>query len=183
PQRKPQLEPEQLGVKRVTVKAPAELPFVVMTFRVPALRDPENDWEPYALKMLAAVLDGSAAARLPRSLVREQRIASDTGGSYDGIARGPEYFTLSATPTPGRSAAEVEEALRREMAKIIKDGVTEEELNRAKAQAIAANVFQRDSMFYQARVIGVLESAGLSNRSIEIPLRNLREITAAPGRE
>ena len=183
PQRKPQLEPEQLGIKRVTVKAPAELPFVIMTFRVPALRDPEKDWEPYALKMLAAVLDGSAAARLPRSLVREQRIASDTDASYDGVARGPEYFMLSATPTPGKSPAEVEAALRREMARVISDGVTEEELNRAKAQAIAANVFQRDSMFYQARVIGTLETAGISHKSIETQLRKLREITSEQVRE
>jgi zinc protease len=183
PQRKPQVEPAQLGVKRVTVKAPAELPFVVMTFRVPALRDPERDWEPYALKMLAAVLDGSAAARLPRSLVREQRVASDTDASYDGIARGPEYFMLSATPTAGRSSAEVEAALRREMARVINDGVTEEELNRAKAQAIAANVFQRDSMFYQARVIGVLETTGLSHRTIEVQLRKLREVTPEQVRE
>jgi zinc protease len=183
PPRKPQLEPEQLGVKRVTVKAPAELPFVAMTFRVPALRDPERDWEPYALKMLAAVLDGSAAARLPRSLVREQRIASDTDASYDGIARGPEYFILSATPTAGRSPAEVEAALRQEMARIISEGVSEEELNRAKAQAIAANVFQRDSMFYQARVIGVLETAGLSYKTIDVQLRKLREITPEQVRE
>jgi zinc protease len=183
PQRKPQLEPDQLGIKRVTVKAPAELPFVIMTFRVPALRDPERDWEPYALKMLAAVLDGSAAARLPRSLVREQRIASDTDASYDGVARGPEYFMLSATPTPGKSVTEVEAALRREMAKVISDGVTEEELNRAKAQAIAANVFQRDSMFYQAQVIGTLENAGLSHKTIEVQLRKLREITSEQVRE
>lgn len=183
PQRKPQVEPAQLGIKRITVKAPAELPFVAMTFRVPALRDPERDWEPYALRMLAAVLDGSAAARLPRSLVREQRVASETDASYDGIARGPEYFMLSATPTAGRSPAEVEDALRREMARVISDGVTEEELNRAKAQAIAANVFQRDSMFYQARVIGVLEATGLSHRTIEVQLRKLREVTPEQVRE
>ena len=53
-------------MKRITVKAPAELPYVIMTFRVPALRDAEADWEPYALKMLAAVLSGNEAARLNR---------------------------------------------------------------------------------------------------------------------
>ncbi|HKU71931.1 MAG TPA: insulinase family protein, partial [Burkholderiales bacterium] len=89
----------------------------------------------------------------------------------------------SATPTPGKSPAEVEAALRREMARVISDGVTEEELNRAKAQAIAANVFQRDSMFYQARVIGTLETAGISHKSIETQLRKLREITSEQVRE
>ncbi len=183
PVRKPQDEPPQLGVKRVTVKAPAELPYVLIGFRTPALRDPERDWEPYALRMLAAVLDGNEAARLPRVLVREERLASSADASYDGIARGPDFFYLSGTPTPGRSAAEVEQGLRREMAKIIDGGVTEDELNRAKAQAIAAQVYQRDSMFFQARLIGVLESTGLSHRTIDLQLSKLREVTSEQVRE
>jgi zinc protease len=177
PQRKPQDEPPQLGVKRVTVKAPAELPYVLMAFRTPALRDAERDWEPYALEMLAAVLDGNEAARLNRTLVREERIASSADASYDSIARGPGFFFLGATPTPGRSARDVEQALRREMAKVIEKGVSKEELDRIKAQAIAAHVFQRDSMFYQARQIASLESAGISHRTLDLQLAKLREVT------
>lgn len=183
PARKPQDEPPQLGAKRITVKAPAELPYVLMAFRAPALRDPERDWEPYALKMLASVLSGHAAARLDRNLVREQRVASSAGASYDGIARGPEFFYLSATPTAGRSAADVEQALRREMGRVIEEGVTAEELNRVKSQAIAAEVYQRDSMFFQARVIGVLEMTGLPHRSVDLQLKKLREVTPEQVRE
>jgi zinc protease len=183
PARKPQEEPAQLGAKRITVRAPAELPYVLMAFRVPVLRDPERDWEPYALDMLAAVLSGNETARLNRSLVREQRVASSAGASYDGIARGPDFFFLSATPTPGKSAAEVEQGLRREMARIIDDGVTEEELVRVKAQAIAAEVYQRDSMFFQARVIGTLEMTGLSHRTVDLQLAKLREVTPEQVRE
>jgi zinc protease len=183
PQRKPQDEPPQLGVKRVTVKAPAELPYVLIAFRTPALRDPERDWEPYALEMLAAVLDGNEAARLNRTLVREERVASSADASYDSIARGPGFFYLSATPTPGRSAQEVEQALRREMAKIIEQGVSEEELERIKAQAVAAHVFQRDSMFFQARQIASFESAGISHRTLDLQLAKLREVTPEQVRE
>ncbi|HXF65100.1 MAG TPA: pitrilysin family protein [Burkholderiales bacterium] len=183
PPRKPQEEPAQRGVRRAQVKAPAELPYVLMTFRVPVLRDPERDWEPYALEMLAAVLSGNEAARLPRSLVREQRVASSAGASYDGVARGPGFFYLSATPTPGKSAAEAEQALLSEMQRIIEEGVTEEELERIKAQALAAHVFQRDSMFFQARQIAVLETAGISHRTIDLQLRKLREVTPEQVRE
>jgi len=183
PQRKPQEEPPQLGVKRVTVKAPAELPYLLMAFRTPALRDPERDWEPYALEMLAAVLDGSEAARLNRTLVREERIASSADASYDSIARGPGFFFLGATPTPGRSAQDVEQALRREMAKVIEKGVSEEELDRIKAQAIAAHVFQRDSMFFQTRQIASLESTGISHRTLDLQLAKLREVTPEQVRE
>jgi zinc protease len=183
PARKPQEEPPQLGIKRVTVKAPAEQPYVFMVFRAPALRDAESDWEPYALEMLAAVLDGSQAARLNRSLVREERVASSADASYDGIARGPGFFYLSATPTTGKTAADVERGLRREMAKIIEKGVTREELERARAQALAQQVFQRDSMFFQARQIASLETAGISHRTLDTQLKKLREVTAEQVRE
>ena len=75
PMRKPQNEPPQRGIRRVMVKAPAELPYLVMGWHAPGLRDVEQDWEPYALEMLAAVLDGNDAARLERELVRDSALA------------------------------------------------------------------------------------------------------------
>src|SRR5262245_39559609 len=173
PARKPQDEPPQRGLKRVTVKAPAELPYVSIVFRAPPLRDPERDWEPYALEMLTAVLSGNAAARLPRTLVRVERVASAASAAYDGLARGPGFFWLSGTPVPGKSAADVEAGLRREMAKIVSEGVSQEELDRAKAQAVAAHVYQRDSMMFQAREIGALEVTGLSHKTIDRQLEKL----------
>ncbi|MBI4193599.1 MAG: insulinase family protein [Betaproteobacteria bacterium] len=177
PPRKPQEEPPQFGIKRLTVKAPAELPYVLMAYRVPVLRDPETDWEPYALEMLANVLDGNAAARFPRTLVRTERLANSAGASYDGIGRGPGMFYLDGVPSPGRNAAELEEGLRRELARIAAEGVTEQELRRIKAQAVASHVYQRDSMFYQARQIGSLEMAGLSHRTLDLMLEKLRQVT------
>jgi zinc protease len=62
---KPQTEPPQEGLRRVTVKAPAENPYVALAFKVPALRDIEKDDDVHALEVLAAVLDGYDNARLP----------------------------------------------------------------------------------------------------------------------
>ena len=100
-ERKPQDEPQQLGLRRLTVKAPAELPYVLMAFRAPKLADPERDWEPYALEMLANVLDGNAAARLPRTLVQTERLANSASASYDGVGRGPGMFYLDGVPAAG----------------------------------------------------------------------------------
>ncbi len=183
PPRKPQEEPPQLGLKRLTVKAPAELPYVVMAYRVPVLRDPENDWEPYALEMLSNVLDGNAAARLPRTLVRTERLANSAGASYDGIGRGPGFFYLDGVPTPGKTPLELEQGLRRELRRIAEDGVTEEELRRIKSQAIAAQVYQRDSMFFQARQIGSAETAGLSYKMLDLLIEKLKQVTAAQVQE
>lgn len=183
PSRKPQDEPPQLGIKRLTVKAPAELPYVLMAWRVPRLQKPAEDWEPYALDMLESILSGNDAARLPQTLVKTDRTATSAGASYDGIGRGPGFFYLSATPVSGRSAAEMEQALRRELQRIVDEGVTEDELNRVKAQAIAAQVYQRDSMFFQARQIGWLETVGLSYRDLDLFIDKLQQVTAEQVRD
>jgi len=178
PQRRITEEPPQLGPQDLTVRAPAELPYVLMAFKAPVLRDPDKDWEPYALEMLAAVLDGNDAARLNRNLVRTERIASSADASYDGIARGPGMFYLSGTPTPGKTAQDVRDALRREVEKLIKDGVTEDELQRVKSQAVASHVYERDSMYYQAQQIGALAMAGLSPRVVDLFVEKLKTVTA-----
>ncbi|MBI4206824.1 MAG: insulinase family protein [Betaproteobacteria bacterium] len=183
PPRKPQEEPPQLGLKRLTVKAPAEQSYVLMAYRVPALRDPEKEWEPYALEMLANVLDGNAAARLPRALVRVERLAASAGASYDGVGRGPGMFYLDGVPSAGKTIVEMEQALRRELRKVADEGVSEEELKRIKAQAVAAQVYQRDSMFFQARQIGTMETAGLSYKTPDLALEKLKQVTPAQVQE
>jgi len=183
PERKPQDEPEQRGLKRITVKAPAEQPYVLMAYRAPVLRNAEQDWEPYALDMLAEVLAGNEAARLGSRLVRVEQVASAASASYDGVGRGPGIFYLSATPAQGKTAADAEAALRREVRRIVEEGVDENELRRVKAQAVAAHVYERDSMFFQARQIGSLETIGLSHRVNDVMLEKLREVTADQVRE
>lgn len=183
PQRKPQAEPDQRGIKRVAVKAPAKLPYLAMGYHTPTLRDPGNDWEPYALEVLAGVLDGHASARLNQALVREQQIAVSVGAGYDLISRGPSMFILDGAPAEGKSVAELETAIREQIDKIKRDGVTEEELQRVKAQVIAAQVYQRDSMFYQAMLIGELETAGLPLNTPETRLEKLKAVTAGQVQE
>ncbi len=183
PERKPQDEPAQRGVRRVTVKAPAELPYLVMGYRAPVLRDPEQDWEPYALEMLAGVLDGNEAARLNSSLVRGEKIALAVDAGYQNTQRGPGMFLVSGTPAAGRTVAELEQALRREFAKVVNEGVSESELKRVSAQVVAAQVFQRDSIVFQARQIGALEITGYSHQAIDLMIRKLQEVTAAQVQE
>lgn len=183
PGRKPQIEPAQRGIKRLVVKGPGELPYLLMGWHVPVLRDMEKDWEPYALSMLVGVLDGSDAARLDRTLVREARIAVSAGASYDSVNRGPGMFFMDGVPAQGTSVAELEAALRATLRKVIDEGVSEEELKRVKAQVIASQVFQRDSMFYQAMQMGMLNTVGLPYDSTDLQLRKLREVTADQVRE
>lgn len=179
PERKPQIEPAQAGIKRVNVKAPAKVAYVLMAYHVPVLRDAEHDWEPYALQVLAGVLDGNDAARLGRVVVREQRIASQAGASYDLVARGPGLFMLDGTPSQGKTVADLEAALRAQVQAIMQNGISADELRRVKAQVIAANVYQRDSTFYQAMQLGEYVTAGLPVSAVADQVAKVQAISAA----
>lgn len=179
PPRRASSEPPQQGIRRLNVKAPAELPVLLMAYKVPALRDIEKDREPYALQMLAAILDGHDAARFNKSLVREHKLALSAGAEYDTLARGPALFTLHASPASGKTVAQLEAGLRREIARIQQSGVTAGELARASAQLVASEVFKKDSVFAQAMEIGQLEAVGLPYQQSTRLLSKLNEVTAA----
>ena len=177
PMRKPQAEPEQNGIKRVIVKAPARMPTVAMAYHAPALRDIENDWEPYALSLLAGVLDGHPAARLEREMVSESRVAHSVSSHYDGIRRGPGAFYVNVTPAQGKSVDDVERVWREQLELLITGGVREDELQRVKAQVIASQVYSQDSVFSQASQIGKMRSLGLPHDAALKMTGKLREVT------
>ncbi|MDR2507226.1 MAG: insulinase family protein [Candidatus Accumulibacter sp.] len=178
PERKPQTEPPQSGLRRLAVKAPAKLPVVLMAYKVPVIRDLENDSDPYALEMLAAVLDGNDAARFPRRLIREQQLAASAGAGYDPMTRGPGVFYFHGSPSGGKTRADLEAGFRAEIAHIVENGVAEEELTRAKNQLIASQIYKLDSMFGQAMEIGQMEMSGFSFRHEKRLIEKLRRVTA-----
>ena len=178
PSRKVLAEPAQRGMKRVIVKAPAELPYVRLAYKAPALRDPANEWEPFAISLLAELLGGSDTARLHQILVRERRVAISVGAEYDMISRGPGMVFLYAAAAQGRSGLDLEMNLREIVARVAAEGVSPEELERAKVQQIAQTIYKRDSFFAQALELGMLESSGLSFRDAERIPERLKAITA-----
>ncbi len=177
PARKPRAEPGQTGIKRLTVKAPAKLPYLAMAWKVPELRNASKDRDPFALEVLAGVLDGHDAARFAKSLIRGSKIAVSAGASYDGTVRGEALFFLDGTPTEGRTVAELEQALRGEVERVKTEGVSPDELARVKTQIIAGQVYKRDSMFAQAMELGGVEAAGLNWRDLDTIIERLRSVT------
>ena len=178
PPRKPQDEPAQVGSKRIVVKAPAQLPYLLMAWHAPTLKDWQQDTTPYALQILAGVLSGNDSARLQKSLVKMQQVAVNASAGYDAVARGPGMFMIDATPAPGTSVAALEKAIRSEIARIQRDGISKAELARVKAQVIAADVYQRDSLFYQAMQLGEYAIAGLPPEALARRVDKLRAVTA-----
>jgi len=178
PVRKPQTEPEQRGVRRIVVKGQVHIPEVTLAYRVPSLKDVENDQDPYALSVLAGVLDGYSAARLEREMVKRSRVANSVSSDYDGLRRGPGAFYVSFTPGQGKTVEDVEKAWREQLALLIKDGVTEQELRTVKAQVIAAQVYSEDSIYDQASRIGRMRSIGLPADAASTITAKLRQVSA-----
>lgn len=183
PPRKPQVEPAQLGPRRAVVKAPGKLPYLAMGFHTPPLtfQPVQSDlaWEPYALEVLAGVLSGNDSARLNQKLVRETSLALDVGAGYDTTSRGQHsLFELVGTPSEGKTVAELEAALLAQIELIKTNGVTQKELDRVKAAVIAADIYQRDSVFYQAMQLGQLETMGYPWMLIKEYPEKLKTVTS-----
>jgi zinc protease len=177
PTRKTIEEPPQRGIKHVTVKAPAELPFVRLAFKAPTLRDVTNDWEPFAVSLLVQILGGDDAARLNQILVREARVATSASAEYEMISRGPGMILVEAAAAQGHGGPELEKAIREVIKGVLAQGVSAEEVERAKVQRLAHILYRRDSLFAQALEIGELETSGLSFRDADLIPDRLKAIT------
>ena len=188
--RKPRVEPEQSGIRRLDFKAPAEQAYVALSFKVPGLSvqglegsgtgvadDGSND--ALALTVLAAVLDGFDGARLERALTQPADHVADSAGAHAGLsARGPQTFMLYGVPAAGKTSAQVEAALREQVTRVAREGVQESELARVKTQWVAGEVYKLDSVFNQARILGVNWINGLGLDADERLIARLRGVTA-----
>jgi len=174
-----QARPEvvQHGMKRVIVNRPAEVPYLVMGYKAPSLKFAQHAWEPYALTVLAYVLDGGESARFSKNLVRGQAIATSTGASYDISSRLETLFLFYGTPAQNRSLSELEQAIRTEITKVQQTLVDKTELERIKAQLVASEVYELDSMFYQGMKIGMLASIGMDYTLWDSYINKISEIT------
>lgn len=187
PVRKPRPEPEQPGLRRIAVKAPAEQAVVSLAFRVPQLTgldaSPDND-AALALTALAEVLDGYEGARLQKNLTRgPDRVADAVSASNGLVGRGPQLFTLSAVVAPGRTAAQAEDALRAQVRRVAEEGVSQAELDRVKNQWMASEIYKRDSVMGQAMELGTWWAQQLPLNADELLVQRLRQVTSAQVRE
>ena len=184
PVRKPRPEPEQRGLRRIWFKAPAEQSYVALAFRVPTVQRLENlteaDRDGLALMVLSGVLSGYDGARLERALRQgPDRVADGADSGASVMGRGPSLFLLTGVPAAGKTPQQVEEALRAEVARVAKDGVSEAELSRVKTQWAASTIYARDSLQSQASDLGSNWVQGLPLDADDRLLKLLRDVTPA----
>jgi zinc protease len=165
-------ETEQRGEKRVYVKKEAELPFILMAYKVPNIESEDS----YALEVLGAVLSEGKSSRLYKSLVYEKQLTLSAWASYSGLYIDPFLFFIGATPALGITTDEVESTLLAEIDKISKEPPSEREVQKAKNQIEASFVMEQDSIYMQARTIGTFELIG-GWKLIDKYLEGIRKVT------
>jgi zinc protease len=174
------LEPPQTGERRLTIRQEATTAYLKVGYHAPSATDPNF----FPLLILDAVLTGAKglnlwssfrvpppqrSARLYRALV-ERGLASSVSGSL-APTEDPFLFTVSVTVNDGVSLASAEAALLEALADVERDGITDAELVKAKAQLRARLVFDNDSVTNIAHQIGYYETIA----SVDL-------FTASPGR-
>ncbi len=180
-------EPDPIAARRVTlIDARAASPAVQRSYLAPSYAA-STGHEALALDLLADILGSGTQSRLYKSLVIDQKIAAYAAAWYSGDQMDSGTFGVYGAPNPGVDVAKVEAAMDTVLADLLKNGVTQQELDRVRNQAIAERVYTLDNQAALARMAGVALTTGLSARSIfdrdvEIGKVTLDDIRAAAAR-
>jgi zinc protease len=125
-------EPAQLGERRVDINTDAQTPLLQFAYHGIAGSDKRLP----ALDLLSRVLTDGDASRLYRSLVLEQKLAISVDSSLDsGFDPGLVWFYLSLPA--GADPKRTELAFSEQIQRFVKEGITPQELSRARSQALA----------------------------------------------
>jgi len=167
-------EPDQQGERRFLLKREAQVPFVMMGFRVPNYSSDDS----YALDVLESILSRGKSSRLYQSLVYEQKNSLSVGAEYSLMQTDPGLFYFYSLVNPSAKVETVEVALQREITRLQNEPPSDEELQRAKNQIEASRTFEQDSNFRHAMLLGQAEMVGAGWRRIDQFLERIRAVTA-----
>lgn len=146
------IEPEQKGERRVYLqKKSVTTPNVLMAFHVPETQ--HQDY--YALEILNDILSTGDSSRLQKALINEQ-VASSVF-SYQPESIDPNLFYIYAVAAKDVSAIQLEKAIITEINNIIKNGVTEQELQKVKNTKLVNFYRQMATINGKANTIGSYE--------------------------
>jgi zinc protease len=176
-------EPVQEAARTVTLADPrVAQPSVSRYYLVPSSTT-ARPGESEALDVLAHILGGGSNSRLYRTLVVEKAIAVNAGASYAGTALDKTHFSVFGTPKPETSLAQTEAAIDAVLAELMENGVTADELDRAKNRMIADAIYANDNQRTMAQWYGAALTAGATVEQVRTWPDRIRLVTAEAVRE
>jgi predicted Zn-dependent peptidase len=143
-------EPAHYGERREIIHDPlARTPLVIMAYHIPTGNTPDNE----AFRVLANVLGQGQSSRLYQLLVKEKQVATQLFVQA-AERRGPGLLYFYVFLRPGVKPEDCEAAIRDEVAAVQKDGITTEEIDKARVQFLRGQIQTRQSDLYTAMLIG-----------------------------
>jgi zinc protease len=142
-------EPPQTAEQRFTVTESWPLPAVVLSYHITYDGHPDA----YPLHILAKILSDGDSSRLYRSLVYEKQMALAAFGDAKLIEH-PNLFYAVAIVQPGHRPETVLDALQTEVDRVKAEGVTADELTRAKRQFARDYILGRETVRQKALHLG-----------------------------
>lgn len=136
-----------------------------------------NKDDALALQVLQEIFGNGATSRLYKSLVIDQKIASNVGMSYSSNAYDYGTLWLYGTPLPGKSLDDLSAAIDTEIQNLLNEGLIENELSDATQRLQDSAIFARDSLTGPAMVIGHAMMGGASLDDIETWPDQIEQIT------
>lgn len=144
------VEPAQTAERRTAVyDANAPLPVVIFTYHMPEAGHPDL----YALEVAGAILSNGQSSRLYRKMVYEQQIALQAGGQTI-VLEDPGVFFFFAILQGDHTVQEAETALQEEVQRLQATPAGAPELEKAKNQLIAQQVFGRETVQDKGEALG-----------------------------
>lgn len=172
-------EPEQNTARTVTLADPrVSVPSFSQTWLAPSYNTAEPG-EAEALDLLSEILGGGSRSRIYQALVVKSGIASSAVAYYDGSKLDGSAFTVYGAPRGTAKLDEVKTAVDAEVALLIKDGVTEKELESAKNRYLRSMIFARDSQSSMANIYGTSLATGSTVEDVEEWPDRIKKVTAA----
>ena len=145
---------------------------------MPSAAVAEKTYEPYALEIIAAILDGGESGRFSRDLIRGKHLAINLDVFYDIYSRYGSQFVMFGIPAKDKSIAELKAGILKEIDALQTQKVSKKELQKVKNQIIAQHTFEKDSIFGQAMSLGLLETVGIGWQESENYNKKIQQITA-----
>ncbi|WP_040621820.1 M16 family metallopeptidase [Rhodovulum sp. PH10] len=176
-------EPEPVAVRHLTLDDPqVAQPMLSRYYLVPSYTTAKGG-EAEALEVLAQILGNGPNSRLYRRLVVDKRLATTAAAWYQGSAVDATKFGVFARPKPGVSLEDLEHEADSVIAETAANGVTADELERAKTRMIADAVYAQDNQSSMARWFGTSLSTGGTVADVLAWPDRIRAVTAAQVQE
>lgn len=148
------------GAREVTYSDPrVNQPNMRKAWVVPSYNTATGN-EAAALQVLSEVLGGGSTSRLYRELVIDKGVASTAGSWYNSGALDDSTFMIYAVPADGIGLQDLGEASLDVLKRVASDGITAEELERAKKSLLSSALYAQDSQSTLARIFGASLTTG-----------------------